>query len=48
MNDGPVRGKNSGRAHPFAEPVSPLMMCECVQTFNMAKEMPCRAVRAGV
>lgn len=48
MNDGPVRGKNSDRAHPFAEPVSPLMMCECIQTFNTAREMPCRAVRAGV
>ena len=48
MNEGLVLGKNSGKVHPFAEPICPLMMCECVQPFKMAGEMPCSAVRVGV
>ncbi len=48
MNIGPVRGKKSGKYHPFVEPVSPLKMCECFQTFKTAMEMPFRAVRVGV
>ena len=48
MKKGPVRGKTSRKVHPFAEPICPLMMCECLQPFKMAWEMPCSAVRVGV
>jgi len=48
MNKGLVRGKNAGASCPFVETENPLMLCECVQTFKMAGEMPCRAVRVGV
>ncbi|MGD8984372.1 MAG: hypothetical protein PVI53_10125 [Desulfobacteraceae bacterium] len=48
MNVGPGRGKNAGKVHPFVESVCPLMMCERIQTFKIAMEMPFRAVRVGV
>jgi hypothetical protein len=45
---GPVRGKNSEMPCPLVVPVSPLKMCECVQTFKTAIEVPFHAVWVGV
>jgi hypothetical protein len=48
MNEGPVKGKNARVSCPFVEPENPLKICECLQTFKTALEMPFRAVWVGV